>query len=66
MPDGRWRLDRNGFEMVGRGFGDIVGGRVGYGFRDIDGRWRLDRNGFERAGRGFDRVRSGFVMCHVS
>ena len=62
MIDGRWRPDRNGFEM--RGFADIVGGRVGDGRRDINGRWRLASNGFERAGRGVDRVQRGFVMCH--
>ena len=62
MPN-YWRRDRNGFEI--RGFGDIVGGRVGDGFRDINGRWRLDRNGFERAGRGFERVGCGFgdIVC---
>ena len=49
MPDGRWGLDRNGFELVGRGIGDIVS------------RWRLGRNSFERVGRGFERVGRGFV-----
>ena len=35
--NGRWRLDRNGFERVGRGFGDIVRRRVGHRYMKCHG-----------------------------
>ena len=44
LPDGRWGLDRNYFELVGRGIGDIDGQRVGRGCMSCRG---VDRNGFE-------------------
>ena len=53
LPDGRWGLDRNCFELVGRGIGDIDGQRVGRGCMSCRG---VDRDGFELVGRRIEDI----------